>query len=45
MMFSGTPIDRKGIQPDILIYPTIKGFQSGKDEVLERAIKFLQTGK
>jgi C-terminal processing protease CtpA/Prc len=39
------PIERKGIQPDIFIQPTIKGVQAGKDEVLERAIKFIQTGK
>lgn len=45
LWLSGSPIDRKGIQPDILIYPTVKGFQSGKDEVLERAIKYLQAGK
>jgi len=35
----------KGIQPDILITPTIKGIQQGRDEILERAIKFIQTGK
>lgn len=45
LWLSGMPIDRAGIQPDILVYPTVKGFQAGKDEVLERAIKFLQTGK
>jgi hypothetical protein len=39
------PIAREGIQPDIFIRPTIKGLQAGKDEVLERAVKFLQTGK
>jgi len=38
-------IKREGIQPDIFIRPTIKGIQAGKDEVLERAIKYLQTGK
>jgi hypothetical protein len=35
----------KGIQPDILITPTIKGIQRGRDEILERAIKFIETGK
>lgn len=34
-----------GIQPDIYVRPTIKGIQDGKDEVLERAINFLQTEK
>jgi C-terminal processing protease CtpA/Prc len=45
LWLSHMPIERKGIQPDIFIQPTIKGIQSGKDEVLERAIKFIQTGK
>jgi C-terminal processing protease CtpA/Prc len=35
----------KGIQPDILVTPTIKGIQQGRDEILERAIKFIETGK
>jgi hypothetical protein len=35
------PIIREGIQPYILVETTIKGFQAGKDEVLERAVKFL----
>ena len=35
----------KGIQPDILITPTIKGIQQGRDEILERAVKFIETGK
>jgi hypothetical protein len=34
-----------GYQPDISVRPTIKGMQAGKDEVLERAIKFIQTRK
>ena len=41
----GKPLQRVGIQPDIYVRPTIKGIQAGKDEVLERAIKYLQTGK
>lgn len=41
----GTRIQRVGIQPDIIVYPSIKGIQSGKDEVLDRAIKYLKTGK
>lgn len=36
---------RIGIIPDIEIRPTIKGIQEGRDEVLERAVKFIETGK
>ena len=45
LMRNGQRIQRYGLQPDILISPTIKGIQAGKDEVLERAVKFLQTGR
>ncbi|MDZ4795087.1 MAG: hypothetical protein SGI83_12475 [Bacteroidota bacterium] len=47
LTFSGgaARMQGKGIQPDILITPTIKGIQQGRDEILERAIKFLETGK
>ena len=41
----GKPLQRVGIQPDIYIRPTIKGIQMRKDEVLERAVKYLQKGK
>lgn len=34
----------KGIQPDILVTPTIKGIRNGKDEILERAVRFVETG-
>ena len=40
-----TPMQGKGIQPDILITPTIKGIRQGRDEILERAVKYLETGK
>lgn len=36
---------RIGIVPDIEIKPTIKGIQEGKDEVLDRALLFVKTGK
>ena len=36
---------RIGIVPDIEIKPTIKGIQEGKDEVLDRALLFIKTGK
>ncbi|MCD0469647.1 S41 family peptidase [Flavobacterium sp. JAS] len=35
---------RIGIVPDIEVKPTIKGIQEGKDEVLDRALKFIETG-
>ena len=36
---------RIGIIPDIEVKPTIKGIQQGKDEVLDRALTFIETGK
>lgn len=36
---------RIGIIPDIEVKPTIKGIQEGKDEILDRALKFIETGK
>lgn len=36
---------RIGIVPDIEVKPTIKGIQEGKDEVLDRALRFIETGK
>ncbi|MFQ6600209.1 S41 family peptidase [Flavobacterium sp. C3NV] len=36
---------RIGIVPDIKVKPTIKGIQEGKDEVLDRALVFIETGK
>ena len=41
---NGETMQRVGLKPDIKIRPTIKGIQAGKDEVLERAVKYLQTG-
>jgi C-terminal processing protease CtpA/Prc len=31
-----------GVQPDLVIRPTVKGFRSGRDEVLEAALKYLR---
>ena len=42
---NGKSFMRFGYQPDIIVRPTIKGIQAGKDEVLERAIKYLKSGK
>lgn len=36
---------RIGIVPDIEVKPTIKGIQEGKDEVLDRALLFIESGK
>ncbi|OHT46300.1 S41 family peptidase [Flavobacterium tructae] len=36
---------RIGIVPDIKVIPTILGAQKGKDEVLDRALLFVKTGK
>ena len=36
---------RIGIVPDIEVKPTIKGIQEGKDEVLDRALVFIESGK
>ncbi|RKR09946.1 C-terminal processing protease CtpA/Prc [Flavobacterium sp. 90] len=35
---------RIGIVPDIEVKPTIKGIQEGKDEILDRALVFIETG-
>ena len=37
----GTQLQRKGLQPDIRILPTIQGIRDGRDEVLEAAIGYL----
>ena len=41
----GRETQRMGIVPDIEVKPTIEGIKQGKDEVLERAIEYLNTGK
>ncbi|MBL1219858.1 hypothetical protein JET18_03360 [Chryseobacterium sp. L7] len=40
----GRETQRIGIVPDIIITPTVKGVQQGKDEVLERALEYIKTG-
>jgi C-terminal processing protease CtpA/Prc len=37
----GRQLQRQGLQPDMRIYPTIKGIREGKDEVLDKAIKWI----
>lgn len=39
----GRETQRIGIVPDILVKPTIEGIKNGKDEVLERALKYIKT--
>lgn len=41
----GSDVQRKGVKIDIESKPTIEGITKGKDEVLERAIQFIETGK
>jgi C-terminal processing protease CtpA/Prc len=41
----GSPAQRIGIVPDIYIRPSILGIQSGRDEVLERAIQFIENNR
>ena len=38
----GRQLQRLGIQPDVTVAPTISGIRSGKDEVLDKAIDYLQ---
>jgi len=38
----GTQLQRRGLQPDIPVKPTIAGIRAGKDEVLEKAIEYLR---
>ncbi|MEJ8804011.1 S41 family peptidase [Pontibacter sp. H249] len=40
-----TETQRKGVKIDIEVKPTIQGIIDGKDEVLDRAILYIQTGK
>jgi C-terminal processing protease CtpA/Prc len=41
----GRQLQRVGLLPDIEVRPTIAGIQSGRDEVLERAVAYLEKGK
>lgn len=34
----GTELQRRGIQPDVVAYPTVGGIQNGRDEALEAAL-------
>jgi C-terminal processing protease CtpA/Prc len=37
----GKETQRIGIVPDIDVKPTVKGFQAGKDEVLDKALELI----
>ena len=41
----GTPTQHVGVKIDYEVKPTIKGIREGKDEVLERAVRYVNTGK
>jgi C-terminal processing protease CtpA/Prc len=41
----GRQLQRLGIQPAIASAPTIAGIRAGRDEVLDRAIAWIQTGR
>jgi hypothetical protein len=38
----GRQLQRKGLVPDVPVTPTIKGIQTGRDQVLEAAVKYLE---
>jgi C-terminal processing protease CtpA/Prc len=39
----GRQLQRVGVQPDVLVAPTIEGVRRGEDEVLAAAVRFLET--
>ena len=41
----GTQLQRVGLKPDIEVKPTIAGIRNGRDEVLERAVAYLESGR
>jgi C-terminal processing protease CtpA/Prc len=41
----GRQLQRVGLQPDSEVRPTLAGIRAGKDEVLDRAIEYLQHGQ
>ena len=41
----GSDMQRVGVKIDIPVKPTIKGIKEGRDELMERAVKFIETGK
>ncbi|HEY8174515.1 MAG TPA: S41 family peptidase [Gemmatimonadaceae bacterium] len=41
----GRQLQRVGLQPDVVVRPTLAGIRAGRDEVLERAIELLARNK
>lgn len=41
----GTRLQRIGLQPHIVVTPTVAGIRAQRDEVLERAVQFLREGR
>lgn len=41
----GKQLQRAGLEPNVLISPTVAGIRAGRDEVLERAVSYLEKGK
>ena len=41
----GRQLQRVGLRPDVEVAPTIVGIAAGRDEVLERAVEFIKSGK
>jgi C-terminal processing protease CtpA/Prc len=41
----GRQLQRVGLVPDVEVHPTIDGLHAGRDEVLERALTYLRTGR
>jgi C-terminal processing protease CtpA/Prc len=41
----GRQLQRVGLKPDIEVRPTLKGIRAGTDEVLERAVEYLEKGR
>jgi len=38
----GRQLQRVGLQPDVEVHPTLAGIRAGKDEVLDKAVEYLQ---
>ena len=41
----GKQLQKVGIQPQIKIRPTIAGLRAGKDELLDRVLAFVASGR
>ncbi len=41
----GAQLQRVGLVPDVYVEPTIRGVSEGRDEVLDRALEYLRSGR